>query len=133
MKINSQTTIEDLFNYFTGMFPYLKIELYKKAHNAHEGSPKTDELSHNLKLTEINPELENEEFNFHGQMKVSEFESMMSNKLKLHVQVFRKSNEIWLQTSVTDDWTLEKQNGKGERSMQHNYPDPNDEPMDTDR
>ena len=34
----------------------------------------------------------------------------------LNLQVFRKSSDIWLQTSATDHWTLEKQNGKGQRS-----------------
>ncbi|MBK9257175.1 MAG: hypothetical protein IPM42_16990 [Saprospiraceae bacterium] len=133
MKINHQTTIQDLFNYFTGVFPYLKVEVYKKAHQLHKGSPIADQLPHHLKLIDINPDLKTEELNIEADMKVSEFENMMAEKLNVNIQVFRKSNEIWLQTSVTDDWTLEKQNGKGERSMQQIYPDAMEEPMDVDR
>ena len=40
----------------------------------------------------------------------------MKEKYSLNIQVFRKSADIWLQTSATDHWTLEKQNGKGQRS-----------------
>jgi hypothetical protein len=30
------------------------------------------------------------------------------------VQVFRKSGKVWLETTVTDGWTLEEQNLQGE-------------------
>jgi len=61
-----------------------------------------------------------------GEMTVAEFEKMMKDTLKLNVQVFRKSAKIWLQTTSTDHWSLEKQNGKGERSTT----DYNIEPLD---
>jgi hypothetical protein len=31
----------------------------------------------------------------------------------LSVQVFRKSAGTWIETSVTDDWTLKQQNDEG--------------------
>ena len=42
------------------------------------------------------------------QLTVETLESMFEDEFGLHVQVFRKSGETWLQTSVTDHWTLEK-------------------------
>ena len=59
-------------------------------------------------------------------MTVGEFEKIFYEKTSLGVQVFRKSAGIWLQTSSTDSWTLEKQNGKGERSDSHVEIDPID-------
>ena len=32
----------------------------------------------------------------------------------LGVQVFRKSGNVWLETTVTDSWTLKEQNDQGE-------------------
>ena len=46
-------------------------------------------------------------------MKVSELEKAFSDIFGLNVQVFRKSNNMWLQTTITDKWSLEKQNQNG--------------------
>ena len=128
MKVTSESTILDLHNYFSALFPFLKIEVYKGKHKESEGSPQSDQLDHSTKLIDISPALTNKILHITKDMKVSEFESLMLKKFKLNVQVFRKSNEIWLQTSVTDDWTLEKQNGKGERSQLNLYTDTMDKP-----
>jgi hypothetical protein len=32
----------------------------------------------------------------------------------IHVQLFRKSGKVWINTSVTSSWTLEEQNKQGE-------------------
>ncbi|MFZ9982087.1 MAG: hypothetical protein ACO3FI_08660 [Cyclobacteriaceae bacterium] len=36
----------------------------------------------------------------------------------LLVKIFRKSGNVWIETSLTDDWTLERQNEEG-KSMTH--------------
>jgi hypothetical protein len=46
-------------------------------------------------------------------MKVSELENLFKRKYKLNIQVFRKSGNAWLETTVTDAWTLDKQNQEG--------------------
>ena len=43
-------------------------------------------------------------------MKVAELENDFSGQFGLQVQVFRKSGEVWLQTTKTDNWTLIEQN-----------------------
>lgn len=123
MKISKDSTVKDLYDYFTHKFPYLKIEVYKSKHSDFEGSHKKDEVEHHVKIAKLNPTLQTQDLVLEKQMKVSDFESMMFEKFGINVQVFRKSNDIWLQTSVTDDWTLEKQNGKGERSQLNLYPE----------
>ena len=50
--------------------------------------------------------------NINGLMKVAELESAFFVTFGLAVQVFRKSGKVWLQTTATDDWTLEEQNLK---------------------
>ncbi|MNF16790.1 hypothetical protein D3C80_2199700 [compost metagenome] len=34
-------------------------------------------------------------------------------KLGLSAQIFRKSGNLWIETSLTDDWTLARQNDEG--------------------
>ncbi len=57
---------------------------------------------------------------------MADFEKMMLDKFMLNVQVSRKSADIWLQTSATDHWSLEKQNGKEQRSGEDHHIEPID-------
>lgn len=47
-------------------------------------------------------------------MTVTDLEQSFNTIYGLGVQVFRKSGKIWLETTVTDGWTLEEQNRQGE-------------------
>ncbi len=49
-------------------------------------------------------------------MSVSELEQLFLTKYGLNAQVFRRSGNLWLQTSATDHWTLAEQNRKGGHS-----------------
>ncbi len=114
MKLTSKSTVQNIFDQFNAQFPYLQLEFYD-----HENSSivKSNHLiSHSTLLEDLNPDLMESVFSIKPEMTVSEFEKMMKDKYQLNVQVFRKSSDIWLQTSATDHWTLEKQNGKGQRS-----------------
>jgi len=117
MIIQEHSTIQDIFDQFQTEFPYLKLEVYKKAHEEHHGSKLEDMIDHSTPLKKLWPEIHNLTFQIDEKMAVSSFEQMISDKLNLHIQVFRKSNTIWLQTTATDHWSLEKQNGKGMRSL----------------
>ena len=116
MKIHQNSTFQNILDQFSILFPYLKLEIYGKSHKDEEGSKSEDQLSHLTLLSEINPSLSEKEFNLDHEMSVSDFEKMIENELSLHVQVFRKSNSIWLQTTATDHWSLKKQNKKGQNS-----------------
>jgi hypothetical protein len=116
MKILSTSTIQDIYDQFSAQFPYLKIEFYNKAHVHGQGSRNDDLIPHQTLLHKVNPDIQATDFLIHDDMTVADFETWMEKELKLHVQVFRKSNDIWLQTSATDSWSLGKQNGKGQRS-----------------
>ena len=61
-------------------------------------------------------------------MRTWELEERFEKDFGLHVQVFRKSGNIWLETSVSDDLTLAQQNekGKNDDSIQQEFVDPMD-------
>jgi hypothetical protein len=47
-------------------------------------------------------------------MRVSELEQLLGNRYGLGVQVFRKAGNSWVETILTDSWTLEEQNNEGQ-------------------
>ncbi len=118
MKITKELTIADLQVAFHEKFPGLKLEFYKKAHEDHEGSSSKSQLGSAMKLGEAFEDLKEGEMTINEEMTVWQLEKAMEDQFGVHAQVFRRSNQIWLQTSTTDDWTIKEQNRKGLASIQ---------------
>jgi hypothetical protein len=61
------------------------------------------------------------------QTTVNSFEQLIDESFGLHVQVFRKSGELYIETTKTDDWTLGQQNAEGKLSCEgHQHETPRD-------
>jgi hypothetical protein len=118
MQINPNRTIAEIQEEFHSIFPGLKLAFYKKGHLDHEGSPRKLTYEASLVLAQISPELQAGDVDLRPTKTVADLEAEMESRFGLHVQIFRRSNDLWLQTSVTDDWTLEVQNRKGLHSIQ---------------
>lgn len=108
---NKSLKISDIQKMFEKEFPYLKIEFFTKKHQSYEGSPKSQMVDKNTPISKLTDKLG--EIEIHEDMTVNEVERLFEEKLGLHVQVFRKSGRTYLETSVTDNWTLKKQNEVG--------------------
>ena len=48
------------------------------------------------------------------EMKVNEIETLFEKTYGLRAQIFRKSGNVWLETTVTGNWSLEEQNRQGQ-------------------
>ena len=118
MLIQSTRTIGELQQEFHAAFAGLKLGFYEKEHQDHQGSPKKTEYASEVALTNIQPDLKAGELTLNAEQSVADFEQEMESRFGLHVQVFRRSNNLWLQTTSTDDWTLGVQNSKGIHSAQ---------------
>ena len=121
MLINDDKTLEGIQAEFSKQFPFLKIEFYSGKHESGEGSPAMQQLDPSLTIGEARRKKVEGDLNVDPDMKVSELETRFADKYGLNAQVFRKSGDIWLQTTATDSWTLADQNRKGERSTQSPY------------
>ena len=119
MKIDKNTTNTALNESFIGVFPYLKLGFYKKPHDHFHGSKKKDEISGKVGLGILNPDMKEGIVEWKGEMSVDALETYLEEVFGLHVQVFRKSGDIWLQTSVTDHWTLNEQNSHAADNEQY--------------
>ncbi|HXD93666.1 MAG TPA: hypothetical protein VNX01_10660 [Bacteroidia bacterium] len=113
LKVDDNKSIATIQQEFNAMFPYLKLEFFKHVHGVHQGSPKKDMLNSSLALKQFAKKHVNGIIEIKETMKVSDLESSFQMLFSLSVQVFRKSAGTWIETSVTDDWTLRQQNDEG--------------------
>lgn len=99
---------------FNSNFPYLKIEFFSTAN-------KQGELMIN-KFTYENDRLlagyrninNTDQIVITPEMTVASLEEKFNKIYGLGTQILRKSGKIWLETTITDAWTLEEQNLQGE-------------------
>lgn len=119
MIINDHKSLREIQQEFNQKFPYLKIEFYKGKHLPGEGSPVKERLNPEQPIGAIRTVHNDGDMSINGHLKVGSFERAFLNKYGLNVQVFRKSGNLWMQTTATDDWTLHEQNRKGGASELH--------------
>lgn len=107
-------TIKEVQAEFHSKYPYLKLEFYKHSHRTGEASPTNLKVPPSVLVGKIRNGVKGKasetDVSIHGNMKVSTLEEMFQDRFGLSVQVFRKSGDVWLQTTKTDDWTLSEQN-----------------------
>lgn len=108
IKTNKPMKASEVKKTFNNQFPFLKIEFFKKKHKALQGSLKKELIAEDFIINSDNGLID-----FKEDMLVSELEKQFEDKLKLSVQVFRKSGKSWLETTFTDGWSLKKQNQEG--------------------
>ena len=119
MIITDKKNIREVQKEFNEKFPYLKIEFYKGKHGSGEGSPIKERLNPEQPIGAIRKKHNEGDLSIDGDLSVSEFENALLKKYGLNVQVFRKSGNLWMQTTATDTWTLNEQNRKGGSSELH--------------
>ena len=114
MIINDHRKIFAIQEEFSKNFPYLKIEFFAKPHRP--GAPSSKKIMKHPSKTL------GECRTIHGSgtiaitpnMTVADLEQNFQDVYGLSVQIFRKSGRAWLETTVTDGWTLKEQNRQGE-------------------
>ncbi len=111
--ITNSDNLELIKNEFTLAFPFLKLEFFKHKHKVMAASPKKDLFERNLSLTELPKKYQKGFIHVTEEMLVSDLEKSFEEQFGLSAQVFRKSGRSWLETSKTDDWTLQHQNKEG--------------------
>ena len=114
ITINDHRKISAIQEEFNTEFPYLKIEFFTKP-SKQGGSSLRKLIKHASKtLGECRTIHNKGHITITPKMTVVDLEQRFGDVYGLGVQVFRKSGKIWLETTVTDGWTLEEQNSQGE-------------------
>lgn len=114
ITINDRRKIFAIQEDFNTMFPYLKLEFFAKPHKVGGASPKKLMKNSSKTLGECRTIHKRGTITITPMMTVTELEQNFADTFGLSTQVFRKSGKVWLETTVTDAWTLEEQNKQGE-------------------
>ncbi len=117
IEINKSTA--ELKKEFNRLYPFLKIEFFREPCVKGTGFTKDKLIMRDEKLGHLQRKIKEGQFIFNDSTKVGDFEKSFFKKFGLCIQIFRKSGNVWLETSATDDWTLLQQNEEGEQLAQH--------------
>ena len=118
MLIDQDKTVKEIQEEFNMLFPGLQIHFYSRKHLDRAGSPESYRVASDVQLKTFKTMRKGGFIPIYKTMSVSELEQTFESRFGLHIQVFRQSNDLWLQTTSTDNWTLEEQNRKGINSNQ---------------
>lgn len=111
LDISQNRSIKDLQQDFNRQYPYLKVEFYKPDSN-HKGSSKRLQLIHSLSIKNAGL-MKSGKIEISDTMTVGQLEDIFRSDFGLCVQVSRKSGILWLETTMTENWTLKQQNDHG--------------------
>lgn len=109
LRFSRSKTIFEIQEAFRQEFPFLKLEFYPQTST--KGLKK--HLLHGTSLADAGMKKDEAFIEVHRDMTVAELENLLTKELGLDAQVSRKSGQLWLETTMTDNWTLDKQDTHG--------------------
>lgn len=114
LAIYADRKISEVQQDFSGAFPYLKIEFFRNGEVRKDRYPASQMIAGSRFLRDAWSRKRGEgELDVSDLMTVSELENAFMDRYGLSVQVFRRSGNLWLETTMTDNWTLKQQNDHG--------------------
>jgi hypothetical protein len=116
LKIEEKTLVKDIQDEFNRCYEFLKIEFFRCAHIESELSPDAEKIGPGEKISHFKKTLKPGLIDIGSNRTVAEVEADFRNKFGLSVQVYRRSGDLWIETSKTDHWTLNGQNEEGRES-----------------
>lgn len=114
LMINGDRLVKDIQLDFSMAYPFLKLEFFRKNGLHKNQAQKLNRIKHDqqLKLAK-GLDIQKGELLIEDSMSVAELEKAFRDKFGLQTQVFRRSGNIWLETTITDGWSLKQQNDLG--------------------
>ena len=110
IEINDNTTLKEIQDVFNNYYPYLKINFYRKRHKKYEASKETDLINPEHTVGEIKKTHVSGLLEMLPMYKVANVEREFMVRFGLSVQVLKKENNGWVQTTAMDDFTLKEVN-----------------------
>ena len=130
--IYGERQIKDLRQDFNLAYPYLQLEFFDNVNAQKTRLPALKRIDHEKTLGEAwIPKAQKGSLEINDSTTVLKLETVLMDEFGLSAQVFRRSGNIWLETTMTDDWTLKQQNDHG-REISLSYGDDNQEYNDFD-
>ncbi len=111
LEFKADQQIGELRKAFNTLFPRLTVRLFTEAHAVGEGSPLKEQVEDDQTLETWLNTKGSASIEVRPDMTISEFESLLESH-GLHAQVFRRSGSLWLETTQSDGWTLDRANNE---------------------
>jgi hypothetical protein len=112
IKISNEKSVGEVQKEFRSVFPFLKIEFFKK--NGTDSKSRAHTIPEKTRIGIIRSIGNPGHINIDPDRTVEEIESDFFKQMGLVVQIFRKSGNVWIATTLTDQWSLDRQNHAGE-------------------
>jgi len=113
LRIAPNRLISDLQKDFNNAFPFLKLEFFRNRNQQIPVFTFQQILPYNNRIAEGQAAITDGDIEVNPDMRVKELEKIFQDQFSLAVQVFRRSGNLWLETTMTDNWTLRQQNEHG--------------------
>jgi len=113
--MNDNRTIEEIQEEFSAEYPYLKIEfLTAIAKNRNPASSKSEIIPKHKRIGSLKEKKAGvTTILMSGDRTVREILDELEEKHGLHAQIYRKFGKMWIETGLTDHWSLSLQNAEG--------------------
>ena len=109
IHIHDSFSLSDIQDRFSKCFPWLKIEFYSHPQSLKKSSKDENRISSEKNVGQVRHDHRQGELEIKSWYSVARVEKDFREKFGLNVQVFRKENGGWVQTSKTDKFTLHEQ------------------------
>jgi len=113
LYIDGETRIRYLQHTFNAEYPFLKIDFLKDG-SAIKFSQKAEKVLPDEQVKRVGKLNGADHLSVNKQKTVAQLKKDLKEFFGLTAEVFRKSGNVWIETSLTDNWTLEQQNNEGE-------------------
>jgi hypothetical protein len=111
IQLLKSRAIGDVQQDFNELYPFLRIDFYKQV-AGRPGSSVKQKLNKTARLATAG-NLQEGDLEIDDSMTVGQLEKTFRERFGINAQVSRKSGPVWLETTVTDKWTLKQQNDHG--------------------
>src|SRR5438105_3541562 len=108
LRIDQESQIRNIQNEFSKAYPFLKIEFFKDSFTKNKRSQKTEKINSAEKVKLIGQLNAHHTIDIGKQRTVAQLEEDFKEFFGLKAEVYRKLGNSWIETSLTDDWTLER-------------------------
>ncbi len=123
LHIQAAEMIKEVQDQFNRAYPFLKIEFYKKNPAAGQGFRKESRLSPELMVGEVLGKNKDGTIELSDDMSMLELEKILRDRFGLVARLFRKSGNLWMEITMSENWTLSQQNEHGKEISRSHKPD----------
>jgi hypothetical protein len=102
--MNESARFQDIQDEFSKRYPYLKMNFYKF---------NGEKIAAEERMTAFYRTFEKNDVEIPPDKRLGRLIVELENVLLVKVRMMRKSGTLWIETSLTTDWTLEQQNREG--------------------